>query len=160
MAREVIMPAPKSHEAYRNKEGKLLGGRPKTFSDERIEEEAEAFVEWMKKEDSIWYKDFAMERGYHPEYLSIWAKTNERFSQVYAFSKEWQQSKLVKGGLLNKYNGGFTKFVMANTCGWAEKTQVSGDSSNPLGFVLNMIDGTTKDLINESDKNGDKETEQ
>lgn len=142
------MPAPKGHKPY---QGCEKGGRPLKYTLEFIENEAEAFEAWMHREESLWYKDFALERGYLPDQLSEWAKTNEKFSRVYKKSKEWQQSKLVKGGLLNKFNAGFTKFVMGNTCGWSDKQQIAGDASNPLSFLLQKVDGGSKDLVNDSE---------
>lgn len=141
------MPAPKGHSPY---PGCEKGGRPLKFTKDFIESEAEAFLEWMKRESSIWYKDFALERGYLPDQLSEWAKVNDKFSRVYKQSQAWQQSKLVKGGLLNEYNAGFTKFVMGNTCGWSDKQQVSGDVANPLAFLLQKVDGQSKDLIHDT----------
>src|SRR5271157_6085010 len=123
------MPAPKGHAPY-NKNGE--GGRPKRFTDEFIEKEALAFLEWMKKPDSIWYEGFALERGYSPVLLSEWAKDNKRFNEVYKISQSWQKNKLIRGGLLNKFNSSITKLVLANTIGWTDKQQVSGDSANPL----------------------------
>ncbi len=139
------MGAPKGHKPY---PGCEKGGAPKKWTSERIEKEAAAFEEWMKFPDSIWYKDFALERGYLPDLLSDWAKTNEKFSRVYRKSQEWQQSKLLKGGLLNHFNAGFTKFVMGNTCGWYDKQQISGDASNPIAVAMNKADGSSKDLVN------------
>jgi hypothetical protein len=139
------MPAPKGHKPY---PGCETGGRPSQFD---VEEEADAFEAWMQRGDSLWYKDFALERGYLPDQLSEWSKKNEKFARVYKKSQEWQQSKLLKGGLLNKFNAGFCKFVMGNTCGWYEKQQISGDSANPLQFLLERIDGTSKELVDESE---------
>ena len=141
------MPAPKNHNPY---PGCEKGGRPIKYTKDFIEAEADAFEDWMQKEDSLWYRDFALERGYLPDRLTEWAKINEKFSRVYRKSQEWQQSKLVKGGLLNKFNAGFTKFVMGNTCGWSDKQQISGDAANPLAFLLQGIDGSSKDLIHDS----------
>ena len=103
----------------------------------------------MRLPESLWYKDFALERGYDPDLLTIWAKENEKFSGVYKRSQNWQQSKLVNGGLLGTYSAPFTKFVMANTCGWAERQQttLAGDAVNPLTFALSSVDGKTKDLV-------------
>jgi hypothetical protein len=137
------MPAPKGHEPY---PGCETGGRPPRYN---VDDEADAFEAWMQREDSLWYKDFALERGYLPDQLSEWAKKNEKFARVYKKSQEWQQSKLLKGGLLNKFNAGFCKFVMGNTCGWYDKQQISGDSANPLQFLLERVDGTSKELIDE-----------
>jgi hypothetical protein len=138
------MPAPKGHTPY---SGSEKGGRPLKYTDAFIEQEAHYFLEWMQHPESIWYKDFALERGYSPELLSLWAKSNEKFSQVYEQAQHWQQSKLIKGGLLSRYNPTITKLVLANTCGWTDRQQVAGDSSNPLGFVLNHVDGCTKSLV-------------
>jgi len=138
------MPAPKGHPPY-NKNGE--GGRPKKYTDEFIEKEAEAFEEWMTRKNSLWYEDFAMERGYLPQRFSEFAEDNQRFAEVYKKAKEWQKSLLLRGGLLNKFNAGFTKFVMGNTCGWYEKTQVSGDAANPLEFLLKNVDGGSKQLV-------------
>lgn len=103
------MAAPKGHIPYAGCEkGGDLGGRPEKYTQQRIEQEADAFLEWMNLPESIWYKDFALERGYSAEYLSIWAKSNKRFSQVYKRAKEWQQSKLVKGGLLKQRRSSYT----------------------------------------------------
>ena len=138
------MPAPKGHPPY---PGCETGGRPKKYTSEFIEAEADAFMKWMKRPANIWYKDFALERGYDPRLLSLWEKENEKFSEVYKLSQHWQQSKLIKGGLLNHYNASITKLVLANTCGWTDKQQVSGDTANPLAFILDKIDGNSKELV-------------
>ena len=145
------MSAPKGHSPYPGCEN---GGRPLKYTKQFIENEATAFLEWMKRPTSIWYKDFALERGYNPDLLSLWAKENEKFSGVYALSQHWQQSKLVNGGLLCTFNASFTKFVMANTCGWADKTQqmISGDTVNPLSFLLQSCDGKSKELVHENEE--------
>lgn len=140
------MPAPKGHKPY---PGCEKGGAPKKWTPERIEKEADAFEEWMRRPDSIWYKDFALERGYLSDRFAEWAKENEKFARIYRKSQEWQQSKLLKGGLLNTYNAGFTKFVMGNTCGWYEKQQISGDNANPVALSLSKIDGSSKSLVND-----------
>jgi DNA-packaging protein gp3 len=140
------MGAPRGHSPY---SGCETGGRPVIYTDEFIENEADEFKKWMQLPNSIYFKKFALNRGYHPQRLTEFASQNQKFSEVYEKAKVWQECKLVEGGLLGDYNAGFTKFVMGNTCGWAEKsqTQVSGDTANPLEFLLNRIDGTTKDLI-------------
>lgn len=139
------MPAPKGHAPY---PGCEQGGRPTKYTKEFIEEEAIAFEEWMRLPNSIWYESFAVERGYDPNLLSLWAKENEKFSGVYRLSQGWQKAKLIQGGLLNTYNASITKLVLANTCGWTDRQQVSGDATNPLAFLLNSIDGASKELIN------------
>ncbi len=38
---------------------------------------------------------------------------------------------------------------MANLSGWADKQQLSGDAANPLAFLMQKIDGSTKDLVHD-----------
>lgn len=142
------MPAPKGHPPY---PGSEKGGRPRKWTMEAIEAEADAFEEWMTRPDSIWYEDFCLERGFLPDEIARWAKENEKFGRVYQKAKAWQKGKLVKGGLLNQFNAGFCKFVMSNTCSWYDTQKVVGDAASPLHFLLEKADGKTKDLIDEQE---------
>lgn len=140
------MPAPKGHPPYAGSE---RGGVPKIHTKQFIEREADAFSLWMKQSDNVYFKDFALERGYHPQRLCEFAKQNEKFAEAYSRAQAWQESKLVKGGLTSVFNAGFCKFVMGNVCGWTDRqqTQVTGDAANPLAFILRNIDGKSKDLV-------------
>lgn len=142
------MPAPKNHKPYPGCEN---GGRPEKYTKAFIESEADAFSEWMSHPESIYFKKFAINRGYHPNRLAEFAEQNEKFSGVYEKAKAWQEVRFVEGGLLSEFNAGFTKFVMGNVCGWVEKqeTKVSGDAANPLAFLLQKADGSSRDLVNE-----------
>lgn len=142
------MAAPKGHEAY-NVNGE--GGRPVKYTTEFIEAEADALEEWMTFPTSVYFKRFAFSRGYSQQRLNEFAEVSERFSAILARAKEWQEIRLAEGGLNNEFNPGFTKFVMGNVCGWTDRqeTKLSGDAINPLAFLLQKVDGTSKDLVNE-----------
>lgn len=145
------MASPKGHAPY-NTKGE--GGRPKRFTDEFIENEAEEFLKWMKQPKSVWYETFAYERGYTAQCLSEWAKINDRFREVYQISQTWQKQRLLSGSLFNELNSSITKLVLANTIGWTDKQEqkFSGDAVNPLSFILTMADGKTKDLIDDQEE--------
>jgi len=68
-------------------------------------------------------------------------------------AKAWQETRLAEGGLTSEFNSGFCKFVMGNTCGWVDKqeTKISGDAENPLAFLLQNVDGRSKDLVTDDD---------
>lgn len=140
------MPAPKGHKPYAGCE---KGGAPQKYTPAFIEAEADAFIEWMQKPDSVFFKKFAIQRGYHPNRLTEFAAQNEKFSGVYRQAQAWQENRLVEGGLKNEFNSGFCKFVMSNVCGWTDRTEtkLSGDSTNPLAFLIQHADGKSKDLI-------------
>lgn len=144
------MPAPRGHPPY---PGCETGGRPKKYTDKFIEKEAVEFEKWMKQPDNIYFKRFAIDRGYHPQRFSEFAEKNEKFSEVYAMAKAWQETRLAEGGLTSEFNSGFCKFVMGNVCGWVDKqeTKLSGDAVNPLAFLLKSVDGASKDLVTDDD---------
>jgi len=129
------------------------GGRPKEYTTEFIEAEAEAFEKWIEQPENIYFKRFALDRGYSPQRFPEFAAVSSKFAEVMNKVRQWQETKLAEGGLLDEFNAGFTKFVMGNICGWSERTEtkLSGDAENPLSFILKNIDGTSKELANETE---------
>jgi hypothetical protein len=124
------------------------GGAPQIYTNEWISNEAKLFREWMQKPDSLYFSTFAVERGYDRQRLNEFADKSVEFSDALKFAKNWQESRLVNYGLKNETNPSITKFVLQNCHGWADKQQVSGDASCPLGFILQKADGDSKDLLN------------
>jgi hypothetical protein len=141
------MASPKGHPPY-NVNGE--GGRPKRFTEEFINNEADEFLLWIKKPNNLWFEDFAEERDYNPRLLSEWAKENERFREAYERAKYKQKSILIKGGLLFKFNSAITKFVLMNCSNMKEKQEIT-DKTNSMDSVLQKIDGCSKDVVNESE---------
>lgn len=152
------MPAPKGHAPY-NKNGE--GGVKKIYTDEYLENEAVLFLDWMKKPDSLYFKKFAIERGYSPQRLNEFADSNEKFAEAFRFAKQWQEVRISEGAMRNELNASYSKFFMANVCDWHEKqeTRLSGDNSNPLAFILKECLPDTKDLVNDSDEESDNQFE-
>ena len=127
-----------------------LGGRPVKYTKEFLDNEAEEFLKWMKLPKSVFFKRFAINRGYSPSRLIEFANQNERFSVVYRFAQEWQEMRLAEGGLTREFDAGFTKFVMAKVCGWREEKNVNITSNgNPLPDWAKQAEGQSKDLVNE-----------
>lgn len=144
------MSARKGHEAF-NKNGE--GGRPVEYTLDFIEKEADLLLEWLKNPSNFYFKKFALERGYSPQRLSEFASTSLRFSEALDKAKGWQEARLVEGGVQGSYNAPMTKFVLTNCHNWADRSQqtVSGDAINPLSFVLQTVDGKTKELVHDEE---------
>jgi hypothetical protein len=142
------MAPPKNHPPY---PGCETGGRPRKYTDDEIETFADELIAWMKKPTNLWFKDFCLDKDIDPDCMSDWAKSSDKFSGAYRLAKARQESRLVNGGLMEAYNGGIVKFVLANAHGWSDRqeTKVSGDATNPLAFLLHKADGKSKDLVNE-----------
>lgn len=139
------MAAPKGNKYAAGNSGQM----PSKYTQEFIENEAKAFILWFSQPENIYFKRFALERGYPPDVLADFAKKSEVFGRAYTFAKAWQECKIVEGALFNKLNSNFAKFAMTNLSGWTDKQQVSGDVANPLAFLLQKVDGQSKGLVDE-----------
>jgi hypothetical protein len=142
------MPAPVGHKHY-NTQGE--GGRPRRYSIEDVERFADELIVWMKDESHFWFKDFCLERDIDPDFMAEWAKENPRFNEAYKLAKGLQESRIFKGSMMEKFNSGMSKFALMNCHGWADRSEskICGDSVNPLAFILQNVDGITKDLVND-----------
>lgn len=145
------MPAPKGHKPYAGAE---TGGCPERYTDAFIEREATLLLEWLKNDCNVYFKKFALERGYHPQRLSEFAQKNKKFSEALEKAKAWQELRLIEGGLQGGYNATITKFVLTNCHNWTDRTQqtLSGDTVNPLSFILQSCDGKTKALVHDNEE--------
>jgi hypothetical protein len=145
------MPAPMGHPNYASPDN--LGGRPKKYTDEYIEEQAEALLEWMKQPGSIYVNRFALNQGYSRQRLVEFSEQNKRFADVYNLAKEYQETILSEGATLKTFSEGFCKFALINHHGWKDKTEtkISGDSQDPLAIALQSIT-CSKDLIKDGEK--------
>ncbi len=120
------MPAPKGHPPYRNAAGELPGGRPIIWTDQRIEEEAEALREWLKGENNYYFYEFCYERDLPEEWPSRFAKKNERFNQAYRKARLKQQIVVGKNALTKNFDSGFSKWFLQCNYRWKEDTDTSG----------------------------------
>lgn len=140
------MPAPKGHKPY---PGSETGGRPKKYSTNEIEAFADEFSVWLKVPTNVWFKDFCLERDINPDFMAEWAEENKKFRGIYKLAKHRQESRLVNGGLSSQYNSTIVKLVLSNAHAWSDKQQISGDAVNPLAFLLQKVDGQSKELVND-----------
>jgi hypothetical protein len=140
------MPAPKGHPNWNTE----LIGRPRKYDDEFLENEAKALWKWIGTTDRLYFKDFAFERGYSPLKLPIFAERNENFRMAFLDAKEWQECRLVHGGLTKEFESGFTRFVMAKVCGWHDAKNINITSNNPLPEWVVDAAGKSTGLINDN----------
>jgi len=120
------MAAPKGNQ-YAKGHGK---GRPKTWDDDAIENEAEALLEWIKNPSSYYLGVFAENRGYNRAKLSVWAKSNEIFRNAYEKAQQWQENLFIHNGLTKTWDSTFTARVMARVCGDEWKNSFDKDTKD------------------------------
>src|SRR3990167_7139023 len=136
---EVKMAAPKGNQYAKGK----ATGRPVIYDDERMEEEANALLEWISVdgENKIYLGSFARSRGYDRHRLSEFARDNKVFSAAYKLAKAWQEEKFIRYGLTRVWDATFTDRVMARVCGdeWKNSWDQPEDKgeSTPSTIIIN-----------------------
>jgi hypothetical protein len=147
-----VAPA-KGHKFNENRRdlGKSEGGRAVKYDTKFIEREAEALLDWLSKGKFVWFEKFCLERNYNPDLMAEWAKKNEKFAEAYAMARARQRILLIEAGLMKKFNYNMTQLLLGHHYGIFPKIEnkMTGDAVNPLAFILQSIDGTTKELIND-----------
>jgi len=140
------MAAPKGHPPY---PGCETGGRESPYTTEIIEKYADDLKEWLKDPMHVWFKDFALDNDFDPDYLSIWAKKNQKFSGAYKIAKQRQESRLVNGGLLNAFNSKIVSLLLSSCHGINEKKEEkhSFDTESKIPSWVSDASGESKDLV-------------
>ena len=134
------MAAPKGNQYAKGK----ATGRPVIYDDERIEEEANALLEWIKDPKNLYIGVFAAQRGYDRARLSEFAKSNKVFSHAYKEAKQWQENIMLTNGLTRVWDPGFTSKAMARVCSdeWKnswDKEEKDIKSSDLLDFLASLM---------------------
>lgn len=144
------MPAPKGHPPYAGCE---KGGRKPLHSTEDIERFADELLIWIQDESKFWIKDFFLEKNMDPDFIHIFAEKNEKFAGARKIAKSMQESRIFKGSMKDTFNASMSKFALTVNHGWVDKVEqkISGDTTNPLHFLIETVDGNTKDLVNEQE---------
>lgn len=116
--------------------------RPPKYTKEWIDQESVLFEAWMKKDDSIFFKQFAIERGYSPQRFTEFAKDSEMFAEVFARAKDWQEAKISTLALWKKLDPSISKWVLSvhHKLHAIEDLKESG---------IEHLSGKSKDLIND-----------
>lgn len=142
------MAPPKGHAPY---PGCEKGGRPKIYTKEFVDKEADLLEEWMKDKNNLFIGDFCFNRPYTDGRIDEFVKISDKFALTYERFKMRQKTEIFKGGLKRKFAHPMCALILSHDYGIHQKTEqkVTGDIENPLAFVVSNIDGSTKDLVNE-----------
>lgn len=143
------MPAPKGHAPY---PGCEKGGRPRIYTKEFVDKEADLLEEWMKDKNNLFIGDFCFDRGYSISRIEEFKKISEKFAVTYERFNMRQMTELFKGGLKRKFAHPMCALILSHSHGvyLKQEQKVTGDIANPLAFVIQDIDGSTKDLVDEA----------
>jgi len=122
-------------------------GRPVNFTNEMLESLTYNLIEWIQHPDNLYLKNFCFEYGLEPVKIEEYSNRCPEFRKAWQMAKDKQEGKLVDLGLKRKISDSMAKFVLVNVHKWREKTEISGDSANPLALVLEQIAKQNQDPI-------------
>ncbi|MBS1516990.1 MAG: hypothetical protein JSS91_02790 [Bacteroidetes bacterium] len=114
----------------------------KHYTEDEISILADEMLKWFEGKNNFWLKDFAISKRIPRQRISEFCKSNEYFNYVYLLCNDLQESKLVKLGLVKKYNAALPIFALKNNCGWNDKNyQIVEDLPD---FELKTIEDIAK----------------
>ena len=90
------------------------------WTEERINEEADALIEYTETCSLPFIKDFTYDRGYPSSYVADRFSHNERFCNALKRLKDRQEMQIIKGAMTNKLNCTFCIFTLKNIAGWRD----------------------------------------
>lgn len=114
----------------------------KHYSENEITILADEMLKWFENKNNFWLKDFAISKRIPRQRISEFCKSNEYFNYVYSLCNDIQESKLVKLGLVKKYNAALPIFALKNNCGWNDKPYISNEEFSEI--ELKTIDDIVK----------------
>jgi hypothetical protein len=122
-------------------------GRPREWTEGLIEQKRKQLEKWIDNKNNYFFTTYLNEADLHPEQIERFCNYSEHFRETYARALKIQEARLVELAVSRKGDGNFIKFIMANKCGWKEKSEVSGDGVNPLAIIMAKIADSAKDPL-------------
>ena len=120
-------------------------GRPKKYTPEFIEAEAVLLLEYADRAVIPFKQEFAVERKYPSQNMSLWAKENDVFSEALKRMEDVQQMKLIKALVSKKGNTAGIIFTLKNVAGWRDKNSTEHEfddgTKRLLAGALKKLEG-------------------
>lgn len=121
-----------------------MGGAPRRFTEEEINQIGVLLVEWLQKDENIFFEEFFLQHGIYRKLLYEYADRYESFSAILKVAKQIQEHKLAKGGLLGKYRDASTIFLLKNYHNMADKVEQQVTNTNaPVVINLSLPESKT-----------------
>jgi len=109
------------------------------WTEETIQELINELFEWFETDqiNNIFLKDFfVIHKGYYSSIVSYLSEKSKAFSKAIERAYDYQEIRLSKNGLLNKYNPGITRLMLAAHHGIREdEGKEEGKEKDPLDLT-------------------------
>lgn len=138
------MPAPKGHPPY---PGCETGGRPRYYTEERLDLIADELEEWMLDPKNVFIEDFCFSKKICDDEVNTYCERSKKFSRSIKRVKQKQKAALMKMGLNKK---GFTPMsIFLLKCNHNMREEQQSIQNTDLETLLSNIAGSSKELVND-----------
>ena len=137
------MAAPSKKKPLVKSDSKPVMGRPKIYTEEVIQQEADALINWIQDSKNTYIGQFAFQRGYDRQRISEFARDNKYFSDAYRQAIQWQENTFLHNALTRKWDSAFASKAMARVCRpeWKNSWDREEDKTEgPTTVIINKIE--------------------
>jgi len=114
-----------------NKRGK---GRPKEWTDEKIEKIAKDMWKWFNENpegiNSYMLKSYYVKKGIPAQYISEFSKRNEYFSETIKRIQDLLEVRINEGALTGKIKEASAIFNLKCNYGWVDRQEINHTGEN------------------------------
>lgn len=109
------------------------------WTEEKIEAECAALIEWMTDPTSYFLLNFFLSRGYSRSTGEFIASKSPTFKRLMEVANDIQESRLVDKAVHRKGDSSFIKFILQNKNSYKETTETK-HSINPVAEIMSIIE--------------------
>ena len=118
-----------------------MGGRPKIYTNEHLEQIGMLLIDWIKQDGNFWMKDFLLQHGLYSDLVYRYKDECPAFAESLTLALEIQESKIVKGDMDkgNRNRDWMAQFVLKNKHGWVDRQENTvTHQTAPVQIVLGL----------------------
>ena len=118
-----------------------MGGRPKIYTDEHLEQIGMLLLEWMKVDGNYWMKDFLLQHGLYSDLVYRYKDECPAFAEYLTLANEIQEGKIIRGEMDkgNRNRDWMAQFVLKNKHGYSDRIeQTVTHQTSPVQIVLGL----------------------
>lgn len=126
--------------------------RPLKYTPAYINGEAKELIAYAESETLPFKFGFCNKRRIPPKLMSEWAERSSKFREALELFESICLEKLVRAGLTKSVDSGFATFVLKNTQGWKDRSEIENKETGKR-----MIEVTRSGKLREAPPKSDLE---
>lgn len=119
-----------NHPGLFTKDGRN-GKTYEKWTEDACHELLDRLEQWYAENDTnIYFKEFVLREGLYQDIIDHITSKFESVSKRFKYFNDLQEQRLVSLATIGVTKEGFTKFMLINKFGYAEKTEVKSENTN------------------------------